>query len=193
MDEIPPASPLLLNRDDSALLIVDVQEKLLPAISNHRIVWNIRRLIDAARIFGVSTAVTEQYPQGLGRTMPELLERLPGVPIYEKVAFSCAQCPGLLESLSAAGVHKLLIVGIEAHVCVLQTVLDTICEGYQVHVCVDAVGSRSATDSDIALRRMEASGAYLTTTESTIFEWCRQAGTPEFKAISALVKESPPS
>lgn len=192
MDDIPPSSPLLLNRDDSALLIVDVQEKLLPAISNCRLVWNIRRLTDAARIFEVPIAVTEQYPQGLGRTVPELLQRLNGVPIYDKIAFSGAQCPGLLETFSTAGVHKLVIVGIEAHVCVLQTVLDTICEGYQVHVCVDAVGSRSPIDSEIALRRMETSGAYLTTTESTLFEWCRQAGTPEFKAISALVKESPP-
>jgi len=193
MGELPPSSPLLLHRDDSALLIVDVQEKLLPAISHRHLAWNIRRLIDGARLMQVPMAVTEQYPQGLGSTVSELRDRLIGVPTYEKVDFSGARCQGLLESFSDAGVHKLLVTGIEAHVCVLQTTLDAICEGYQVYICVDAVGSRSPLDAEIAIRRMESSGAYVTTTEATLFEWCRQAGTAEFKSISALVKEHPPN
>jgi nicotinamidase-related amidase len=94
--------------------------------------------------------------------------------------------------LKSRGIYKLLVVGIEAHVCVQQTVLDLLADGWRVYVAADAIGSRHEFDRQIAMRRMEASGAVLTTTEAALFEWCRQAGTPEFKQISQLVRETPP-
>jgi len=184
-------SPELMRRDDCALVVVDVQEKLIRLIPGHeRIVWNIRRLLDAAKILEMPAVATEQYPKGLGRTVEPLASRLeaPG----EKLAFSCAECGELFQRLADEGRLKLLVVGIEAHVCVQQTVLDLLAEGFRVYVAVDAVGSRFDVDRDTALRRMESSGATLTTTEAAMFEWLDVAGTPEFKAVSALVREEPP-
>jgi nicotinamidase-related amidase len=186
-----PRSPELMSRGDSALLVVDVQEKLIGLIPGHRrIVWNIRRLIDGASALGVPVLATEQYPQGLGHTTRELAERLGEIP--SKMTFSCGECGDLFRRLSEQGVFKILVAGIECHVCVQQTVLDLLGEAFQVYVAVDAVGSRFDVDYQTALRRMDSSGATLTTTEAALFEWCEVSGTPEFKRISALVRESPP-
>lgn len=177
---------------DSALLVVDVQVKLMPLIpGQHGIIWNIRRLLDGAAGLGVPVFATEQYPQGLGATVPELAGRLSGP--LAKTAFSSAVCGEIVSALDAAGRHKVLVVGIEAHVCIQQTVLDLLAGGFRVYVAVDAVGSRYDLDCQTALRRMDSSGAVLTTTESALFEWCQQAGTPEFKRISALIRETPPA
>jgi nicotinamidase-related amidase len=187
----PLRSPELMSADDTVLLVIDVQEKLMRLLPRRRrIIWNIRRLIDAARVLDVSVLATEQYPQGLGGTEPELASRLGPSPA--KLGFSCASCPEVMGSIESSGVLKVLAVGIEAHVCVQQTVLDLLSASYRVYVAVDAVGSRSAIDCDTALRRMDSSGATLTTAESAMFEWCQAAGTPRFKAISALVRETPP-
>ena len=187
-----PRSPELMSRGDTGLLVVDVQEKLLPAISQHeRLAWNIRRLIDGAKILGVQVAATEQYPKGLGRTVSLLAQRLEVIP--EKLMFSCRECSVVFDRFREANLHKVLVVGIETHVCVQQTVLDLLADGYRTFVAVDAVGSRSTMDHDTALRRMDSAGATLTTAESALFEWCEAAGTPEFKQISALVRESAPS
>lgn len=184
-------SPELMSAGDTGLLVVDVQEKLIELIEGHaRIVWNIRRLIDGAGVLGLPVAATEQYPQGLGKTVPELVQRLPRVP--DKLLFSCAGCPEIFSEFEAQGVHKLLVCGIESHVCVQQTVLDVMAAGFRVYLAVDAVGARRAIDHEIALRRMDSAGATLTTTEAALFEWCRVAGTPEFKQISAFVKETGP-
>jgi nicotinamidase-related amidase len=180
-----------MSRDDSALLVVDVQERLLPSIANvERMVWNIRRLIDGAKAMGVPVVATEQYPKGLGPTTAELAQRLEEIPA--KLTFSCGGCPELFERLRDAGVFKILVVGIEAHVCVQQTVLDLLAEGFRVYLAVDAVSARHAIDYETALRRMDSAGATLTTSESALFEWCDIAGTPEFKQISALVREAAP-
>jgi len=183
-----PRSPELMSRHDTGLLVVDVQEKLIRLIPGHeRIVFNIRRLLDGAKALGVPATATEQYPQGLGHTVPELAIRLGDIP--GKVAFSCGECPSALRDWSQRGIHKLLVAGIETHVCIQQTVHDLMAAGFRVYVAVDAVGSRGALAHDVALRRMELAGATLTTTEAALFEWCERAGSPEFKQISALVKE----
>ncbi|HOA52268.1 MAG TPA: hydrolase, partial [Thermogutta sp.] len=177
--------------DNTALLVIDVQERLIPHITDHkRIVWNIRRLIDAATILGVRVVGTEQYPKGLGPTVPVLAERLGTLP--EKLMFSCRECWNLFNELKAQGMRNLLVTGIETHVCVQQTVLDFLAQGWGVYVAADAVGSRHRIDYEIALRRMEVSGAVLTTTEAALFEWCVRAGTDQFKKISRLVQESLP-
>jgi nicotinamidase-related amidase len=183
-----PRSPELMSANDTALLVVDVQEKLVPAIHDApRVVWNCRRLVDGAKILGLPVLATEQYPKGLGPTVAELAERLG--PATAKLSFSCCGQPEPLEGLRGRGLHKLLVCGIETHVCVQQTVLDLLADGWRVYVAVDAVGSRFEIDHGTALRRMEASGAVVTTSEAALFEWCQVAGTPEFKAISRLAKE----
>jgi nicotinamidase-related amidase len=184
-------SPELMNPQDTALVVVDVQEKLMPLISGARaIIWNLRRLIDGAEATGVKVLATEQYPQGLGPTVSELAGRLGTIP--SKASFSCGGCEPFAQSLQASGASKVLVSGIEAHVCVQQTVLDLLANGYRVYVPVDAVGSRYAVDFETGLKRMESAGATLTTTEAALFEWCQMSGTGVFKKISALVREKPP-
>jgi nicotinamidase-related amidase len=180
-----------MNSVDTALLVVDAQEKLLAVVPDRpRIVWNIRRLIDAAAVLSMPVAATEQCPEKLGRTVSPLVERLPA-PIG-KTEFSAANCFASAGQWAAEGVQRVLVCGIETHVCVAQTALDLTAMGFMLYVAVDAVGTRHAIDHETALRRMEAAGVVLTTTEAAMFEWCREAGTPQFKAISALAKEPPP-
>jgi nicotinamidase-related amidase len=187
--EMPHRSPELLARGDSALLVVDMQEKFLRVVADfQRVVWNVRRLIDAATILQVPCTATEQYPQKLGATLVELAQRLPA-PALAKQTFSCCGCSEISADWVKKGVYKIVVAGIEAHVCVLQTVLDLLAAGFRVYVPVDAVGSRFRTDYETALRRMDSSGATLTTTEATMFEWCETSAAPEFKQISQLVKE----
>jgi nicotinamidase-related amidase len=186
-----PRSPELMNREDTALLVVDVQEKFLAVIPEvTRLRWNIRRLLDAAAVLNVPVAATEQYPAKLGPTAPELLLRLGSAPA--KLAFSACECGEIFERWKKEGRYRVLVCGIETHVCVLQTALDLVAAGFEAYLAVDAVAARHPVDHEIAVRRMESAGVLLTTTETAMFEWCRTAGTPEFKQISVLVKESPP-
>ncbi|MCI0360800.1 MAG: isochorismatase family protein [Planctomycetaceae bacterium] len=185
-------SPELMNRDDTALLVVDVQAKLLPLIpGSGRMVWNIRRLIDGAKILGLPVAATEQYPQGLGPTAAELAAKLGTIP--GKLAFSCGECGELFADWQQRGIWKVLVCGIETHVCVGQTVHDLLGEGFRVYVAADAVAARGSIDHEFGLRRMDSSGATLTTTEAALFEWCERAGSPEFKQISQLIREAAPA
>lgn len=182
-----PRSPELMNRDDTVLLVVDIQERLLPAIfAGDRLVWNVRRLLESAKTLGLKITATEQYPEKLGPTVEPLAGLIPR-PI-SKLAFSCMGCEGLTTGWELAR-RRVLLCGIETHVCIAQTALDLMSSGYRVYVPVDAVGSRHALDHETALRRMDSSGVTLTTTEAAMFEWCRIAGTPEFNIISALAKE----
>jgi nicotinamidase-related amidase len=173
---------------ESALLVVDVQETLMVKIPEaSTIIRNIAFLIDAGRLVGVETAATEQYPRGLGPTVPALAERLPQRP--DKVAFSCCAVPGLVDGLRQRGRTRVLLAGIETHVCVLNTALDLLAAGCRVYLAVDAVGSRYAIDRDTALRRLEQAGAILTTTETAVFEWIGGANHPQFRQVSAMVQE----
>jgi nicotinamidase-related amidase len=186
-----PYSPELMSPEDTGLLVIDMQEKLLTAIpKGRRIAWNVRRLIDGAKIFGLPVAATEQYPKGLGPTIPELAERLNS--ISSKLTFSCNGCSAIFDDFRSKGMHKILLTGIETHVCVQQTALDLLSDGWTVFVAVDAVGSRYEIDYRTALQRMDSAGVTLTTAEAALFEWCRIAGTPEFKQISRLAQEPAP-
>lgn len=180
-----------MRREDSALLVIDAQVKLLELVPDRaRIVWNIRRLLDAATALGVPFAATEQYPDKLSPTEPVLKERIGRAP--EKLCFSAGACGEIFERWRADARARILVCGIEAHVCVMQTALDLVAAGFEPYVAVDATGSRYEIDCDTALRRMESAGVILTTTETAMFEWCRTAEAPEFKKISALAKEKPP-
>jgi nicotinamidase-related amidase len=193
-NEAFPRSPELMDRRDTALLVVDVQERLIALVpGGPMIVWNIRRLLDAAAALGMPVACTEQNPDKLGRTSAPLAKHLSG-PIA-KMTFSCGGSDAVQKALDAwraDGVFRVLVCGIETHVCVQQTALDLTAAGFEVYLAVDAVGARHAIDHATALRRMESAGIVLTTTESAMFEWCHTADTPEFKKISALAKETAP-
>ena len=155
-------SPELMSRTDTGLLVIDVQTKLMDKIAERdRIVANIARLADGAKILAMAVQATEQYPKGIGPTVPELADRLPPRP--EKLSFSCCGLPEVAEQFRQRGVHKVLLAGIETHVCVQQTALDLLAQGIRVYVAADAVGSRKPTDRELALRRMEQAGVVLTT------------------------------
>lgn len=190
-DHFVGRSPLLLSRRDSAVLVVDLQEKLLKAMSNlDSVIWNIGRILDSAKIVGVPTYATEQYPQGLGHTLPCIAQRTEV--LGDKVAFSCCGCVALLPKLKETNSRSIVVVGIETHVCVQQTVFDLLSEAFEVHIVVDALAARHAIDHETAIRRMESAGVTVTTTEAVMFEWCEVAGTAEFKEVSALVRQAPP-
>lgn len=174
---------------NSVLLVVDVQEKLLAVMPDAPgLVRNVALMLDVANTLHVPTFVTEQYPQGLGPTHPDLLQRFTGER-PAKVGFSCSKASGLVAQLRASGAPNVLVVGMEAHVCILQTVLDLLVEGFHVFVAVDAVQARFALDQELALKRMERAGAILTTVETVAFEWLGGADHPQFKTVSKLVQQ----
>jgi nicotinamidase-related amidase len=174
-----------LSSSSSMLCVVDVQERLVPAVADGEVVVaRCRRLAEAAGLLGVPAVVTEQYRKGLGATVSALADLLP--PPLEKMAFSCCGADGFLRSIPPA-VGQIVVCGFETHVCVAQTTLDLLAEGYAVFLAVDAISSRHAVDRDVALRRLESAGAIPTTSEAVLFEWCRSASHPQFQAIRKLV------
>lgn len=182
--------PNRLSAERSLLFLVDLQEKLLPALHEYdTIVDQCRLMIRAARVFELPMILTEQYPKGLGPTVSAITEMLPsdGVDPIAKTLFS-GYTPEVREDLQTADREQIIVVGIESHVCVQQTVLDLLRVDYKVWVCADAVGSRRPNDREMALHRMRQEGAFITTTESAIFELARQAGTDQFKKILEIVK-----
>ncbi|ACK50450.1 isochorismatase hydrolase [Methylocella silvestris BL2] len=173
------------------LLVIDVQERLAPALTAaSSLLARVKLLLAAAREFGLPVTVTEQYPAGLGRTVADVVATLPpDAAVIEKTAFSAfAAIEGRLAMLAASGRTELIVCGAEAHVCVLQTVIDARDRGVSVILAADAVSSRRWIDEDIALRRMAEAGAKLATTEMIVFEWLREAGTPSFKALAPAIK-----
>lgn len=183
-------SPELLHRASSRLLVVDVQEKLVVALSDasrERLIANCRFLVEGATLFGVPVVATEQYPKGLGSTVASLAELIAERPA--KTQFSALECTGWgTAAASSDDRFQVVVAGMESHVCVLQTVLDLLATGYQTFVVVDAIAGRRDLDHQVALERMANSGATLTTAEAVLFEWCESASAPEFKQLSALVK-----
>ena len=180
--------PTQMSAGDTGLLVIDVQEKLLPKVHDAKaLVRNLAFLIDGARLLGMPVQATEQYPRGLGATVPELAARLPERP--DKVAFSSCAVGSVVEAFHRAARPKVVLAGIETHVCVLHTALDLLALDFRVYVAADAVGSRYPYDHAVALRRMEQAGAILTTSETCAFEWVGGAGHPQFRAVSRLVQE----
>lgn len=180
---------MLLSAASSLLLVVDVQERLHAAMPKEDpIVRNVSILIRAARELGVPVLASEQYPRGLGPTVPEVAALLTEEERIAKMEFSCRANSGLAAAIEGTGRTQIVITGIEAHVCVLQTALDLIGKDRSIYVVADAVASRNPTSREIALRRMGDAGAIVVTTEMVAFEWLRTAAAPQFKAVSALVR-----
>ena len=184
-----PQKSLRLSRTQAGLVVVDVQERLLPAIfESQRVVQNTVRLIQGAAVLKVPIFATEQYRNGLGPTVPEVAAAIPGFAPQEKLAFSACGADGFIPALEQRKVTDALLCGIEAHVCVSQTCLDLVDKGFRVFVAADAVSSRTPENYHVGLDRMRAAGAVIVSTEMVLFELLERAGTDEFKQILRLVK-----
>jgi nicotinamidase-related amidase len=176
-------------RAKAALAVIDIQERLLPAIFEaERVVQNTVRLIKGARVLGIPILITEQYKKGLGPTVPAITAVIEGLKQMEKIAFSACGAAGFEKALKAKKVADVILCGIEAHVCVSQTCLDLLDKGFRVFVVVDATSSRTTENHFIAVERMRDAGAVVVSIELVLFELLEKAGTDEFKQILALVK-----
>ncbi|MFO7577027.1 MAG: isochorismatase family protein [Pelovirga sp.] len=183
-----------VNAEQAALVIIDVQEKLAPAMDQtlyRQLQLNARLLIEGFDTLGLPIIATEQYPRGLGHTVAEL-GGATRQHCIEKLAFSCCGDQKFLAALEKTGARQLVIAGMETHVCVLQTVLDLLDRGYVVHLVRDAVSSRFASDYTNAIALAATAGAVVTTTETVLFQLVGEAGTDAFKAISRLVRQRTP-
>ena len=179
-----------LERSNTVLVIIDVQEKLMPVIDGAKAVLrNIDRLVRGAEILGVPALVTEQYVKGLGPTVDTIREALGDRyrPI-EKDCFSAHGCAAFTAQLRSMDRRQIVIAGVETHVCVYQTVMDLVGDGFEVTIAADAVSSRTPENREIALKRLISEGAKLSSTEMALFELTGMSGTDEFRAISRLIK-----
>ncbi|MEX2297412.1 MAG: hydrolase [Dongiaceae bacterium] len=169
--------------------MVDVQERLLPTMADaDSLLANAAILLKAAARLSVPLLASEQYPRGLGSTVPALAALLPAGSIQPKTAFSCAGDPALIARIAGFGRPQAVLCGIETHVCVLQTALDLAAGGYRCFVVRDACSSRRQASIDAALARMAQAGITIVTTEMVLFEWLQNAAVPEFREVSALIR-----
>ncbi|MEA1959125.1 MAG: hydrolase [Chloroflexota bacterium] len=179
----------MLNIDKTALVIIDVQEKLSRAMhEKDKLFDSLQRLIEGARILDIPIVLTEQNPNGLGPTAPELALLLAGVEPITKFSFSCCGEDGFNDALATLGRRQILLTGIEAHVCVYQTAVDLIDAGYEAHVVIDCIDSRTPENKALALDKMKHAGAEITSVEIALFELLKTAADPKFKGISKIVK-----
>jgi nicotinamidase-related amidase len=182
--------PKLLDKNGTALLVIDIQEKILPVIFEHeRVLKNTKKLISGFKILQLPVFYTEQYPKGLGPTENTLLQMLVDMPKFEKLSFSCIGAGNLFAHLKSKSISRVVVCGIESHVCVMQTSFDLIANGFEVYLAADAVSSRRKFDFEVAIERMRSNGIDISLTESILFELLNLCGTPEFKEISKIVKE----
>jgi len=183
---------MMIDARKSFLLMVDMQERLLPAMSGAEAAERgCALLLKSARTMGLPVLASEQYPKGLGPTVPTLREELGNAPIFGKIEFSCWRNGALkaeLIRLHEGGRPQAILAGIESHVCLLQTALDLAAAGFSVFAVADAMASRSANSVALAQGRMTQAGVAVVTGEMIVFELLGKAGTPEFKALSALVR-----
>ena len=183
------AADRLVAADISQLLVVDIQERLAPATAEpESVIRQAGNLLRAARILGVPHTVSEQYPKGLGGTVGQVADLADPDRIFDKLHFSCQADDRLAAQVAALDRPLVVVCGMEAHVCVLQTVLELLDARYRVSVVGDAVTSRTISNRDLALDRMRRAGADIVSTEMVLFEWLRTAGHPEFRDVSALIK-----
>jgi len=179
----------LLSIEKTTLLIIDIQERILPVIHQSNIVVeNTIKLIKGFNVLGLPIYYTEQYPKGLGKTVSSIKDELENREAFQKLSFSCSGAADLFNELERKNLSQVVVCGIESHVCVQQTVLDLLANKFQVNLAADAISSRKIKDYEIALSRMEKSGAEVTTAEAILFELLNVCGTDKFKQISRIVK-----
>ncbi len=176
---------MLIEKNNSCLLVVDVQQKLAPLVLNHEhLIDNCFWLLSLAKELKVRAIITEQYPKGLGHTVDKLLPLIETLPIFEKVTFSVQADEKCSQYLKQTSENQVIVIGMETSVCILQTVLELIQDSKQVFVVVDAVSARHQLDHDLALERMKSAGAIMVTKEMVLFEWLRTSKAENFKNIS---------
>ncbi len=183
----------LLERDEALLMVIDVQEKLAPAMDKEVfpfVLQNLGILVETAKIMGIPIFVTEQYSKGLGSTIPEITTLLDGKKFdrFEKMTFCCLRDKDILDALAGSGKKQIILCGMEAHVCVYQTGIDLLNAGFEVYIVRDAVCSRKKENMETGIRGLLAAGAVEITTETVGFSLLKIAGTPEFKEYSKLIK-----
>ncbi len=180
-----------MEREQAILIVVDVQDVLMKQMNQQigeNVIRNIRTLLAFAKKMAIPILITEQYPKGLGETVPEIKTGLGSILPMEKVSFSCCGVEMFNNKLNRSERKQVILTGIETHVCVLQTAGDLIQKGYEVHVVADAICSRRKLDWEIGLRWMEKKGAMISTTEIIAFQLLKEAGTEEFRGLSKLLK-----
>lgn len=179
----------VLKSEDSLLLIIDVQEKLVKALDKDVIIKKVFNLTKSAKLLSIPVIVTEQYPKGLGSTVESIARELPeSTPVFEKVSFNALDEEGVLSKIRTFNKKQIIICGIETHICVHQTAAALLREGFQVHVAKDACASRNKYEFKQGIERMEANGATITCVEIILFEWLKNAKNPCFKEIQSLIK-----
>jgi nicotinamidase-related amidase len=189
MDTVLERNKKILAREKTALLLIDIQEKILAVMNGQeQVIKNSLNLIRGFKALNIPIFYTEQYPKGLGPTASPLLKELEGLSVIQKMTFSCSGVPNFFARLLDNNVSQVVIAGIESHICVQQTALDLLANGFQVDIAADATSSRKETDYKIALERMRTHGAEITTTEAILFELVAISDTDEFKEISRIIK-----
>jgi nicotinamidase-related amidase len=179
----------MLEVDKTALLVIDVQDRLYRAMhEKEALADNIEKLIRGARALEIPMLATEQYPRGIGPTIPRIASLLDGAPVISKLSFSCCGDPAFLAAFQALNRRHILIAGIECHVCVYQTTMDLLDRGHEVQIVADGVSSRTAWSRDLGLQRMRDEGAKITSTEIALFELLKTAGAEPFREISQILK-----
>ncbi len=179
----------LLDKNNTALLIIDIQERLaLVMKKKDQVVRNVLHLVELAKMQNIPIVVTEQYPKGLGRTLPEITASLPAHILVEKVSFNCCGEASFNVQVKRLGKKKLIVTGMETHICVLQTSIGLLAGGHDVHLATDAVCSRTKENWKSGLEFIRDAGGVVTNTETALFQLLGAAGTPEFKAISQRIK-----
>lgn len=179
----------LLEKANTGLIIIDVQEKLMPVMERKQsIIENIKKLLLLSKIFNLPVILTEQYPKWLGPTLPEIIESLTVYKPISKMYFNCCDVETFNDQLNSKELKNIIVTGVESHICVFQTCASLLNKGYQVHVPRDAVGSRTDDNWGVGLELSNKAGAFITSTESVIYQILKKAGTPEFKQMLKVVK-----
>ncbi len=181
-------NPGIINREKTAFVLVDIQEKFIPVIEDiDTIISNSNILINAAEILNIPLLITEQYPGGPGKTSNKI--NLPDKKyLIEKISFSCFDCEEFVKKINELNVNSIVLFGVESQVCILKTALDALKNNYEVHVVADAISSRTKNNKLTAIERMRQSGVFIVSTEMLLFQLIDKAGTEEFKLISKLIK-----
>ena len=179
----------MLDKENSVLLVIDIQERLAVVMKEKdAVVRNTQHLIELAKMINLPVVVTEQYPKGLGRTVPELQAALPDVKPVEKTSFDCCGEPAFMAEMRRIGRKKVIVTGMETHICVLQTTIGLLRDGYEPHVVRDAMCSRTKANWKTGIEFMRDAGAAVTGTETVLFQLLKVAGTDVFKKISQRIK-----
>lgn len=179
----------MLTTDKTVLVVIDMQGKLAQSMHCRELLFeNVQKMIKGAQALGLPLLLTEQNPRGLGPTIPEIADLVPGVRRISKLSFSCCGDEVFSKELSGLQRRQVLLSGIEAHVCLYQTTVDLVASGYEVHVLADAVSSRTAENKAIGLQKMKDAGASITSVEASLFELLRVAEGPAFKQIISILR-----